>query len=88
MVPTFTPLPLAATKSAMFLMPDSFCAMMTSPPAPLPAMMRIGAPCPAATKALVKGLWMMSIALLTSAVMASPGFGMNFSWTLSPSSLK
>ena len=38
--------------------------------------------------ALVKGLWMMSMALLTSAVMASPGLGMNLSWTLRPSSLK
>jgi hypothetical protein len=73
----------------MLRMPLSFCAMMKSPPAPLPAMMRMGADaCAAATKALVKGLWMTSMALLISAVMASPGLGMNLSWTLRPSSLK
>ena len=62
----------------MLLMPDSFCAIRKRPPAPLPAMMRTGAPWPAATKALVKGLWMMSMAPLMSAVRASPGLGMNF----------
>ena len=33
----------------MLLMPVSFCAIRNSPPAPLPAMMRTGAPCSAAT---------------------------------------
>ena len=72
----------------MLLMPVSFCATRNRPPAPLPAMMRTGAPCPAATKELVNGLWMMSMAPLLSAVSASPGLGMNFIWTLRPSSLK
>ena len=62
----------------MLFMPVSFCATRNSPPAPLPAMIRTGAPCPAAMKELVKGLWMISIAPLLSAVSASPGLGMNF----------
>jgi len=72
----------------MVLMPLEPCATMTTPPAPLPAMILTGAPLAAATKALVNGLWMMFMAPLVSAVSASPGLGMNLSWTSSPSSLK
>src|SRR4029434_6815397 len=41
----------------MDLMPVACCAMRNSPPAPLPLMIRTGAPLFAATMMLVKGIW-------------------------------
>ena len=68
-------------------MPLEPCAIRNRPPAPLPPMMRTGAPLLAATMMLVNGMCTICITPPVSAVSASPGLGMNFMSTFSPSSL-